>query len=243
MISDIVMFTSSVPSDPETQSSGSVNIIGLLVTLLCLVLVCQPCRVWSQTPPQDDGSCDISDFLCPVPEGLSFNSSNELNCFRGQGHGQMVDPVIHQLCAISTFPPGSYNGERLCMPETRLCGEIRCPYGCYVDASPECQCYARWGFCYTQEPNQTVSPDNCLTTCGTTGHATCQAITTPTTATDASLSPLELGFIVSGGISLLIVTVTCVIGVGRYYLRRHYQLRYRDYQPLPGGADITPPKI
>ena len=213
----------------------------------CLVLACFSFGIWSQELPQDDGTCDISDFLCPAPDDLSFNLTNELSCHSGQGHGSMSIPNSQQLCQVSTFRPNDMDNGHLCAADQgQLCGVIRCPYGCYPDgASPQCHCYARWRFCYEGAGNQSVTPDSCVSVCAYGGSASekCNATPTPTTPTHGLLNPLELGLIIAAGITVVIITVTCVAGVGRYYLRRHYQLRYRDYQPFPGGADIAPPKM
>ena len=93
--------------------------------------------------------------------------------------------------------------------------------------------------------SQYITPNDCLSVCGHEGDISkkCQAAVTPTMFAKAPLSPVALGLIIASGVTFVIITVTCVVGVGRYYLRRHYQLRYRDYQPIPVGADIAPPKI
>ena len=145
------MFALFIQSNPELRTP--VSTAHPFAKWFCLVLACLSFEVWSQKLPQDDGSCDISDFLCPVPGDLTFNSTNEQSCHFGEGYGSMTNPVSNQSCLVSTFSSGSYNNGHLCAAdEGQVCGEIRCPYGCYPDSmTPPCQCYARWLLCYKDE--------------------------------------------------------------------------------------------
>ena len=199
---------------------------------LSLLLSSFALMAWSD----DDGTCDIGDFLCPVPEDLIFTQ-----CSQGLGVGTMIDPVSSVHCSVNTYPNGYNHNDTECSTAKRLCGKIQCPVGC--ESYGGCHCLAQWRLCSLLGLNQTLNPSSCIQTCGSqcttcgADHLNCKAVTSALPTHPSRLNPMDLGLVIGAASVVLVVTIACGIGVGSYYFR------YRGYQSLSGGIDIVPPNM
>lgn len=183
----------------------------------------------------DDGTCDISDFLCPVPEDLSFSW-----CNKGLGHGTMT--MNHLQCSVTTYPH-NYNkthSDIECKTEGKLCGIIHCPSDCNVGKDFEtCKFRAWWRLCDRTNYNQSTFPPHSFHTCGQeaiVNQLSCKDSPTLPTIPHTSLNTLDWCLITGAALSAVLIITICGIAVGRYFYRN------KDYQPIQGGININPPQ-